>query len=298
MRVFVTGAAGFIGTATTKELLANGHEVIGLARNDANVETIEKLGAKAHRGSLEDIDSLKSAAKDADGVIHLAFIHDFSKFVENGQIDARAIEAMGSVLEGTGKPLIVTSGVGMLSPGEMATEDMMRHQPGMPRMSEVGGVRASTIAACARWRCACRRCMAAKARPGSSAISSNVARDKGVSAYVGDGSNRWSAAHRTDVAKLYRLALEKGSAGKAYHAVADEAVPMRDLAELFARILNVETKSLTPDEAGAHFGFMAMFAGLDMPASSALTQQWLGWKPKEIGVLADIGQPGYFTGYS
>ncbi len=297
MRVFVTGAAGFIGTATTKELLANGHEVIGLARNDANVETIEKLGAKAHRGSLEDIDSLKSAAKDADGVIHLAFIHDFSKFVENGQIDARAIEAMGSVMEGTGKPLIVTSGVGMLSPGEMATEDMMRHQPGMPRVSESAvfafndrGVRTMAIRL--------PQVHGGEGKAGFVGYLFNVARDKGLSAYVGDGSNRWSAAHRTDVAKLYRLALEKGSAGKAYHAVADEAVPVRDLAELFARILNVEAKSLTPDEAAAHFGFMAMFAGLDMPASSALTQQWLGWKPKEIGVLEDIGQPGYFTGYS
>jgi nucleoside-diphosphate-sugar epimerase len=293
MRVFVTGAAGFIGTATTKELLANGHEVIGLARNDANVETIEKLGAKAHRGSLEDIDSLKSAAKAADGVIHLAFIHDFSKFVENGQIDARAIEAMGSVLEGTNKPLIVTSGVGMLSPGEIATEDMMRHQPGMPRMSEAAvfafndrGVRTMAIRL--------PQVHGGEGKAGFVGYLFNVARDKGVAAYVGDGSNRWSAAHRTDVAKLYRLALEKGSAGKAYHAVADEAVPVRDLAELFAKILNVEAKSLTPDEAAAHFGFMAMFAGLDMPASSAKTQAELGWKPKEIGLVADIGQAGYF----
>jgi nucleoside-diphosphate-sugar epimerase len=293
MRVFVTGAAGFIGTATTKELIANCHEVVGLARNDANVETLKKLGAKAHRGSLQDLDSLKSAAKDADGVIHLAFIHDFSTFAENGQVDKRAIEAMGSVMEGTNKPLVVTSGVGMLSPGRVATEDMMRHQPGMPRVSESAvfafndrGVRTMAIRL--------PQVHGGEGKAGFVGYLFNVARDKGVSAYVGDGSNRWSAAHRMDVARLYRLALEKGAAGKAYHAVADEAVPVRDFAEVFAKILKIETRSLTPDEAAAHFGWMAMFAGLDMPASSAKTQAELGWKPKEIGLIADISQPGYF----
>jgi nucleoside-diphosphate-sugar epimerase len=294
MRVFVTGAAGFIGTATTKELLAHGHEVIGLARSDENAAALEKMGAKVHWGTLQDLDSLQSAAKDADGVIHLAFIHDFSKFVENGQIDARAIEAMGQVLEGTNKPLIVTSGVGMLAPGEIATEDMMRHQPGMPRMSEPAvfafndrGVRSMAVRL--------PQVHGGEGKAGFIGYLFNVAKEKRVSAYVGDGSNRWSAAHRNDVARLYRLALEKGTTGRAYHAVADGEVPVRDLANLFAKILNVPTKSLTPDEAGAHFGFMAMFAGLDMPASSALTQQWLGWKPKEIGVLEDLSKPGYFA---
>jgi nucleoside-diphosphate-sugar epimerase len=294
MRVFVTGAAGFIGKAATKELIANGHEVVGLARNDANAEILTKLGAKVHRGDLTDLDSLKSAAKDADGVIHLAFIHDFSKFVENGQIDARAIEAMGSVLEGTNKPLIVTSGVGMLSPGEVATEDMMRHAPGMPRMSESAafafndrGVRTMAVRL--------PQVHGGEGKAGFIGYLFEVARQKSVSAYVGDGSNRWSAAHRADVARLYRLALEKGATGKAYHAVTDGAVPVRDLAELFAKILKVETKSLTPDEAGAHFGFMAMFAGLDMPASSAKTQAELGWTPNEIGVIEDLSRPGYFA---
>jgi len=294
MRVFVTGAAGFIGTATTKELLANGHQVVGLARSDANAEALKKMGAEVHWGTLQDTDSLQAAAKDADGVIHLAFIHDFSKFMENGQIDARAIEAMGSVLEGTDKPFIVTSGVAMISPGELATEDMMRHQQGMPRMSEEAvfafkdrGVRAMAVRL--------PQVHGGEGKAGFIGYLYEVAREKGVSAYVGDGSNRWSAAHRADVARVYRLALEKGTTGRAYHAVADEAVPMRDLADLFARILTVETKSLTPDEVGAHFGWMAMFAGLDMPASSAKTQAELGWKPKEIGVLADLGQPGYFA---
>ena len=271
MRVFVTGAAGFIGTATTRELIANGHQVTGLARNDANADILMKLGAKVHRGDLEDVENLKSAAKDADGVIHLAFIHDFSRFAENGQIDARAIEAMGSALEGTNKPLIVTSGVGMLSPGQMATEDMMKHQPGIPRMSEAAvfafndrGVRTMAMRL--------PQVHGGEGKAGFIGYLFQVARDKGVSAYVGDGSNRWSAAHRADVARLYRLALEKGAAGKAYHAVADSAVPVRDLAEVFAKILNVEARSLTPEQVGEYFGWMAMFASLDMPASSAKTQ--------------------------
>ncbi len=294
MRVFVTGAAGFIGTATTKELIANGHEVIGLARSDANAEALKKMGAEVHWGTLQDLDSLQSAAKDADGVIHLAFIHEFSKFVENGQIDARAIEAMGQMLEGTSKPLIVTSGVGMLAPGEIATEDMIRHVPGMPRMSESAvfafndrGVRSMAVRL--------PQVHGGEGKAGFIGYMYEVAKEKGVSAYVGDGSNRWSAAHRNDVARLYRLALEKGETGKAYHAVADGEVPVIALAELFAKILNVPTKSISPEEAFPHFGFLGMFAGIDMPASSALTQQWLGWKPKEIGVIEDLSRPGYFA---
>ncbi|HTU00015.1 MAG TPA: SDR family oxidoreductase [Rhizomicrobium sp.] len=294
MRVFVTGAAGFIGKATTKELIANGHEVVGLARNDANVAIIEKMGAKAHRGDLTDLDSLKSAAKNADGVIHLAFIHDFSKFAENGQIDAHAIEAMGQVLEGTNKPLVVTSGVGMLAPGEIATEDMMRHQPGMPRMSEQA-VFAFNDRSVKAMAVRLPQVHGGEGKAGFIGYLHQVAKEKGVSAYVGDGSNRWSAAHRNDVARLYRLALEKGETGKAYHAVADGEVPVKVLADLFAKLLNVPTRSITPEEAYPHFGFLGMFAGIDMPASSALTQQWLGWKPKEIGVIEDLSRPGYFA---
>jgi nucleoside-diphosphate-sugar epimerase len=293
MRVFVTGAAGFIGSATTRELIANGHRVLGLARSDANAEALKKMGAEVHRGSLQDLDSLKAGAKNADGVIHCAFIHDFSTFAENGQVDKRAIEAMGSVMEGTNKPLIVTSGVAMISPGEFATEDMMRHQPGMPRMSEEA-VFAFTDRGVRTMAMRLPQVHGGEGKAGFIGYLYEVARDKGVAAYVGDGSNRWSAAHRLDVARLYRLALEKGVAGKAYHAVADSAVPMRDLAETFAKILNVETRSLTPEQAPEHFGWMAMFAGLDMAASSAKTQAELGWKPKEIGVIADIGRPGYF----
>jgi nucleoside-diphosphate-sugar epimerase len=294
MRVFVTGAAGFIGQATTKDLIANGHEVVGLARNDANVAIIEKLGAKAHRGDLTDLESLKAGARDADGVIHLAFIHDFSKFAENGQIDKHAIEAMGGVLEGSNKPFVVTSGVGLLTPGRLATEDdKARSGEGIPRVSEATGlafaqrgVRAMAVRL--------PQVHGGEGKAGFVGYLYEVARQQGKSAYIGDGSNRWSAAHRNDVAKLYRLALEKGTAGAAYHAVADEAVPLRDIAELFGRVLNVPVVSLTPEEASAHFGWIAMFAGLDMPASSAKTQAALGWKPKEIGLLEDIGRPGYW----
>jgi nucleoside-diphosphate-sugar epimerase len=293
MRVFVTGAAGFIGSATTRELIANGHQVLGLARSDANAEALKKMGAEVHRGSLQDLDSLKAGAKNTDGVIHCAFIHDFSTFAENGQVDKRAIEAMGSVMEGTNKPLIVTSGVAMISPGEFATEDMMRHQLGMPRMSEEA-VFAFTDRGVRTMAMRLPQVHGGEGKAGFIGYLYEVAREKKLSAYVGDGSNRWSAAHRLDVARLYRLALEKGVAGKAYHAVADGAVPMRDLAETFAKILNVETRSLTPEQSGEHFGWMAMFAGLDMAASSAKTQAELGWKPKEIGVIADIGRPGYF----
>ena len=294
MRVFITGAAGFIGTATTKELIANGHDVTGLARNDANEEILKKLGAKVLRGDLNDVESLKKGAKDADGVIHLAFIHDFSTFAENGQIDKRAIEAMGGVMEGTNKPLIVTSGVAMLSPDGYATEDMMRHQEGMPRQSEDAvfgftnrGVRAMAMRL--------PQVHGGDGKAGFIGYLYEVAKAKKLAAYIGDGSNRWAAAHRLDVARCYRLALEKGVSGKAYHAVADEGVPTRQFADIFAKILKVETRSLTPEQAAEHFGWIAMFAGAGMAASSAKTQAELGWKPKEIGVIEDLSKPGYFS---
>jgi nucleoside-diphosphate-sugar epimerase len=294
MRVFITGAAGFIGSATTKELIANGHQVLGLARSDANAEALKKMGAEVLRGDLENLDSLRKGAKETDGTIHLAFIHDFSKFVENGQIDKRAIEAMGEVLEGTNKPLVVTSGTGLIAPGRLATENDAAHGDGVPRMSESAGlafvprgVRAMAIRL--------PQVHGGEGKAGFVGYLYQVAKAKGSAAYVGDGSNRWPAAHRLDVARLYRLALEKGEAGKAYHAVADEGVPVREMTEVFARHLNVPVVSIKQEDAPAHFGFIAMFASLDMPASSALTQKWLNWKPKEIGLIADIGQLGYFS---
>jgi nucleoside-diphosphate-sugar epimerase len=294
MRVFVTGAAGFIGTETTKELIAAGHQVTGLARSDANVATLEKLGAKVHRGSLQDLESLKRGAKDSDGVIHLAFIHDFTKFAENGAIDKTAIEAMGDVLAGTNKPFIVTSGTGLVAPGVLITEEMRRDaSPHVPRVSEQAGlayasrgVRAMTIRL--------PQVHGADGKAGLITYLVELARQKGAAAYVGEGTERWAAAHRQDVSRLYRLALEKGTTDGIYHAVGEEGVPMRQVIEVIGRALNVPIVSIKKDEAGDYYGPLAMFAGLDMPASSALTQQRLGWTPAGIGLLADIAQPGYF----
>jgi len=292
MRVFVTGAAGFIGTAVTQELIANGHQVVGLARSDANAQALAKLGAKVHRGSLEDLDSLRQGAREADGTIHLAFIHDFSKFAENGQIDKRAIEAMGEALADTGKPFIVTSGTLLVAPGRLATEkDPAR--PGLPRVSEEAGL----AFAARRVRAMAVRLPQVHGGDGKCGLVNwllAIAREKGVAGYIGDGTNRWSGAHRLDVARLYRLALEKGSAGTSYHAVADEGVTARDIAEIIGRHLNMSVASISPDDAPTHFGMMAMFAAMDGAASSALTQQWLGWKPVEIGMIADVSRPGYF----
>lgn len=295
MRVFVTGAAGFIGTETTKELIAGGHQVIGLARSEENVRTLEKLGAEVHRGSLQDLESLKSGARKADGVIHLAFIHDFSKFAENGAIDKTAIEAIGDVLAGTDKPFIVTSGTGLIAPNVLVTEEMRRDSsPHLPRVSEQAGlayasrgVRAMTIRL--------PQVHGADGKAGLISYLVELARQKGVAAYVGEGTERWAAAHRLDVARLYRLALEKGAADGVYHAVGEEGVAMRQVIELIGRALDVPVVSIRQEEAGDYYGPLAMFAGLDMPASSALTQQRLGWTPTGIGLIADIGQPGYFN---
>lgn len=294
MRVFVTGAAGFIGQGVVPDLIAAGHTVTGLARSDANVETLKKMGAGVLRGSLEDLDSLKRGAAEADGVIHLAFIHDFSTFAENGQVDKRAIEAMGETLAGTNKPLVVTSGVGLLAPGRLSTEeDAARAGEAIPRVSEVAafafanrGVRVSTVRL--------PQVHGFDGKAGFVSYLNQIAKQKGVSAYVGDGSNRWAAAHRDDVSPVYRLAMEKGEAGGRYHAVGDEGVRLRDVAEIIGRQLGVPVVSIKPEQAPEHFGWLAPFATSDAPSSSALTQQRLGWKPMSIGLIADISRPGYF----
>jgi nucleoside-diphosphate-sugar epimerase len=292
MRIFITGAAGFIGTATTRELIASGHQVVGLARSDGNAKALENLGAEVRRGSLEDLASLRDGAKETDGTIHLAFIHDFAKFAENGLIDKRAIETMGETLAGTHKPFIVTSGTLLVAPGRIATEEDPV-TPGLPRVSESTG-----LAFAARGvRAMAIRLPQVHGGDGKCGLVNwliNIAREKGVSAYIGDGSNRWSGGHRLDVARLYRLALEKGLAGKSYHAVADEGVTARDIAEIVSRHLELPVTSIAPEKAGEHFGMMAMFASRDGAASSALTQRWLGWKPTQIGLVADISRPGYF----
>ena len=294
MRVFVTGAAGFIGAATTQELIANGHEVLGLARSDANAEALERLGAKVLRGSLEDLDSLRDGARETDGTIHLAFIHDFAKFAENGQIDKRAIEAMGDALVGTDKPFVVTSGTGLIAPGVVITEDMRRDASAeVPRVSEQAGLAYASRGV----RAMAVRLPQVHGGDGKAGLINYLlegARQKGAAAYVGDGAVRWAAAHRADVVRVYRLALEHGAADAIYHAVGEEGVPMRQIIEVIGRALNVPAISIALEEAGAYYGPLAMFAGLDMPASSALTQERLGWKPTQIGLIADIGQPDYF----
>lgn len=292
MRVFVTGATGFVGSAVLPELIAAGHQVVGLARSDANAKALAAMGAKMHRGSLEDVESLRSGAAASDGVIHLGFIHDFSNYAENGRVDKRAIEAMGEALAGTSKPLIVTSGTALVAPGRLATEDVaVPPDSPMPRVSEQAAFAFTDKGV---------RTMAIRLAPsvhgktdhgfmaGFVSFLISIAQEKGVSAYVGDGANRWTAVHRLDAAKLYRLALEKGKAGSPYHAIDEEGIAVKDIAETIGKKLNLPVVSIAPDKAAEHFGFLSMFLGLDIPASSAKTQVELGWKPTQIGLLADI----------
>jgi len=293
MRVFVTGATGFIGIPVCKELIAAGHEVLGLTRSDEGAKLLASLGAQPHRGELHDLESLKSGAAAAEAVLHLAFIHDFSKFQENCEIDGRAIEAIGSVLAGTNKPFIVTSGTGGLAaPGKLATEDNVPppNSP-LPRVSEqtaMALIDKGVSSAVMRLPQ-----VHDPLKQGLVTYAIAVAREKGISAYVGDGSNRWPAAHVSDVAKLYRLALEKHETGARWHAVAEEGVSMRDIAESLGRGLNLPVKSLTPEEAQAHFGWLALFAGLDLPASSAITRRKLDWNPRGPSMLADLERAEY-----
>ena len=293
MRIFLTGATGFIGSAIIPELIHAGHQVLGLTRSDAGAQSLLAAGAEVHRGNLEDLESLRSGAAKSDGVIHCAFDHDFSNFAANCEKDRRAIEALGAALAGSDRPLIVSSGIGPLSPGRLATEDMdpPANSP-MPRVSEQvafamipQGVRASVVRLPQ---------VHDTVKQGLVTFAIALAREKGVSAYVGDGSNRWPAAHVLDTARLYRLALEKQEAGARYHAVAEEGVPVREIAKVIGRGLKVPVVSMTPEEAGAHFGWLAMFAGLDLPASSAITQERLGWRPTGPRMIADLEQMRYF----
>jgi nucleoside-diphosphate-sugar epimerase len=295
MRVFVTGATGFIGTAVVQDLIGAGHKVLGLARSDEGAASLAAAGAEVHRGSLEDLDSLRSGVASSDGVIHTAFIHDFSKFKENCAIDSRAIEAIGDTLAGSERPLVVTSGTGMGSagPGQPATEDHFDPSHSNPRAaSELAA--ASVAARGVRVSVVRLPQVHDRVKQGLVTYAIAVARQKGVSAYVGDGRNRWAAVHLLDAAPLYRLALEKGAAGARYHAVAEEGVPVREIAEAIGRGLKIPVVAISPEEAAGHFGWLAFFAAMDAPASSVLTQQRLGWRPtQKPGLIDDLDHMRY-----
>ncbi|MDN3273504.1 SDR family oxidoreductase [Frankia sp. RB7] len=290
MRVFVTGATGFVGSAVVADLIAAGHSVTGLARSDAGAAALTAMGAKVHRGSLEDHASLRSGAAGSDGVLHLGFNHDFSKFLDNCELDRRAILALGEELKGSERPLIVTSGVALLAPGRLATEDDESAQ-GFPRVSEstalsLDGVRAAVVRLPPTTH--------GEGDHGFVPILINLAREKGVAAYIGDGMNRWPAGHRFDAARVYRLALEQGATAPRYHAIAEEGIPFKTIAEVIGKRLGVPVVSKSQDEAAAQFGWFARFAAVDVPSSSAKTRALLGWEPQEKGLIEDLDQPYYF----
>ncbi|HEX3887426.1 MAG TPA: SDR family oxidoreductase [Phenylobacterium sp.] len=289
MRVFLTGASGFIGTAVIAELKTAGHEVLGLARNDDNATKLRAAGVAVHRGDVTDPQTLVAGVQACDGVIHCAFIHDFSQFMENIAIDRRAVETMLAAMEGSGKPFILTSGTLMADPDREATEE------DGPSTEGAGASRGATELVVEDYAKRGVRAMIVRLpqvhdtrKHGLITYAIEVAREKGVSAYIGDGSARWAAAHVSDVARLYRLVLEKGEAGARYHAVGESGVSMRDVAEAIGQRLELPVKSISPEEAPAHFGFLAMFANRDAPTSSRLTQERMGWTPTGPGMIADL----------
>ena len=294
MRVFVTGATGFVGSAVVQELLSAGHQVLGLSRSEAGAAGLRAAGAEVLQGSLQDLDSLRRGAEQAEAVAHLAFNHDFSRFAENCEDDARAIKAMGAVLEGSAKPMLVTSGLALQRSGDLATEQDLP-APHFPRQSEEAaaemaarGVRISAVRLSPTTH--------GRGDHGFTPTLIRIAREKGAAAYIGEGRNRWAAVHRTDAARLYRLALEQGVDGGPFHAVAEEGIPFKDIAAAIGRGLGVPVVSVSAEEAEAHFGWFARFAGFDVPASAARTRARLGWAPKGLGLLEDMERSGYFEG--
>jgi nucleoside-diphosphate-sugar epimerase len=295
MRILLTGATGFIGSAIVPELINSGHQVLGMTRSEAGARSLIAAGAEVHRGNLEDLESLRNGAARSDGVIHTAFNHDFSKFVANCEMDRRVIEALGSALRGSDRPLIVTSGTGIGN--AVAGKPAMEDNPPDPHHANPRV--ASELAATSMLESGVNVSVVRLPqvhntfKQGLITPAVAVAREKGVSAYLGDGLNRWPAAHVLDTARLYKLAFEKRQAGARYNAVAEEGVPMRDIAEVIGRGLNVPVVCVSAEEAAEHFGWLAAFVGRDLPASSAQTQQRLGWHPSGPGLIADLEQMNY-----
>ncbi len=293
MRIFVTGATGFIGSATVSELINAGHRVLGLARSDKGSASLAAAGADVLRGSLEDLDSLRSGAAKSDGVIHTAFIHDFLNYAAAAEADRLAIETLGMAVAGSGRPLVVTSGTLLLRRESSLATEKDEAYANFPRKSEAAGLALASQGV---------RVSAVRLPPSVHGDGDHgfvpclfaIACEKGVSAYVGDGLNHWPAVHRLDAARLYRLAVEKGSAGSRYHGIADQGVPFRDIAEVIGRHLNVPVVSKSQEEAVDHFGWMSHFVSIDCPASSAQTQELLGWRPTHASLIADIGRRSYF----
>lgn len=295
MRVFVTGATGFVGTAIVQELINAGHEVLGLARSDASAQKLINAGAEVHRGDLEDLASLRSGAAQSDGVIHAGFIHDFTRFAEVCQVDKIAIETIGEVLAGSDRPFIVTSGTALVSPGKLATEDIIPpFNPAWPRASEQSADVVATLGV----RAAAIRLSPSvhgdEDKHGFIPILVNIAKEKGFSAYIGEGQNHWNAVHRLDAAHLFRLALENAEPGARYHACAEEAITVKMIAEAIGKQLNIPVKSIAPEAAAEHFGWFSHMAAIDCPASSSWTQEHLNWHPAHSTLLVDM-ENGVYT---
>lgn len=293
MRVFVTGATGFIGSAIVRELLAGGHEVLGLARSEASAGALGQAGAQAHRGDLTDPDGLAAAARACDGVIHTAFIHDFTQFAANAEIDRRAVTAITGALEGSGKPIVIASGTLSASHVRPATELDPPMSPDLPRIaSEIAvlttpGVRGGVV-----------RLPPTVHGAGDHGFVPRMidfAREHGVAAYVGDGANHWPAVHRLDAARVFCLALAKGPPASRWHAVAEAGVPMRRIAEAIGEGVGVPARSVTAEAAPAYLDFLAGFSAMDNPTSSALTREALGWTPTQPALLIDMKEGGYFA---
>jgi nucleoside-diphosphate-sugar epimerase len=306
MKVFITGASGWIGSAVVPELISAGHHVVGLARSDASAKALEAAGVETNRGSLDDLDVLRRVAETSDGVIHLAFKHDeaFSgDFQGAADADRRAVESIGEALAGTDRPFLVASGTLGLAPGREATEEDGREPEPNADLPTGPGTRLGTAQFTLSLASRGIRSAVVRLPPtchgdgdnGFMATLVQIARSTGISGYLGDGSNRWPATHRLDVAHLFTLALEKGPAGSSLHAVAEQGVPIRQVAELIGRHLDLPVVEVSPDEAGKHFGFLAGFIGLDSPASSTRTRELLDWQPTHPGLLADLDQGHYFS---